>query len=151
MIADQIGNITLYKGLTENLDSAINYIVSTDLSRLPPGRYEIDGDRLLAVVLRVKTRSRENCKWESHQNYIEIPIVLEGRERMVYQPAAGLEPDTPWNAAKDIRLYKDNGVGSIIQMGPGDFSIFFPNDGHMPCLVEGEPLEVKKIIVKAKV
>lgn len=150
LIIDKVVNIANYTGISDHLDKAINYIQATNLSGLAPGRHEIDGDDIFAVVLTVQTRSRQNCKWESHKHYIEIPVVLDGHELMIGQHVADLGNIRAYDADMDNIAYEDNGQGTIINMAPDIFAIFFPNDAHMPCVMVHNPESVKKVIVKVK-
>jgi YhcH/YjgK/YiaL family protein len=58
------------------------------------------------------------------------------------------QPETKaYNSEKDYTLYK--GHVSLIQMKPGMFAIFYPNDLHMPGLSDME-VKVKKLVIKVK-
>lgn len=151
MIIDKLESIANYKGINKNLDKAIDYIQATDLAGLSAGSHEIDGDNVFAVVLTVKTRPRENGRWESHKTFIEIPIVIAGQELMLGQHTADLGNIQAYDVNQDNISYQDNGKGVIINMSPGVFTIFFPTDAHMPCIMASSPENVKKVIIKVKV
>ena len=151
MIIDNVQSIANYKGISSSLDKAISFIQTTDLTKLAPGRHSIEGDDIFAIVLTVKTRTRDNCRWESHKKYIEIPIVIEGNELMIGQHIANLECAQVYDSNTDNLWYEDNGQGTVINMAPDIFVIFFPSDAHMPCIMDKKPENVKKVIVKVKV
>ena len=44
MIIGKIKDLNRYKGLNDNLDKSIDFILNTDLLSLDHGRNEIDGD-----------------------------------------------------------------------------------------------------------
>lgn len=44
MIFDELENLAHYKGIYENLDCAIDYLLTYDLNDCELGRYEIDGE-----------------------------------------------------------------------------------------------------------
>ena len=46
MIFDKIENAAHYMGMNPNLDRALRFLAETDLSTLPEGRTEIDGDKV---------------------------------------------------------------------------------------------------------
>ena len=46
MIVSKIKDLHRYKGLNNNLDTAIDYILKNDLSNLKYGRNEVDNDKL---------------------------------------------------------------------------------------------------------
>ncbi|MDD3155663.1 MAG: YhcH/YjgK/YiaL family protein, partial [Victivallaceae bacterium] len=56
-----------------------------------------------------------------------------------------------YDAKKDCAFYAYNPAGgTILTLTPGVFAVFFPNEGHMPCLAVGSPATVKKVVVKIK-
>lgn len=62
MIYDKLSNITLYKGLSKNLDTAIQFISTHDLNELPLGKTTIDGDRVYINVMETKAQPIEEKK-----------------------------------------------------------------------------------------
>lgn len=49
MIYDMLTNVEKYRGISKNLDTAIDFLVKTDLASLPLGQTEIDGDNVLPM------------------------------------------------------------------------------------------------------
>jgi YhcH/YjgK/YiaL family protein len=78
---------------------------------------------------------------------IDIQIPLDVAETFGYTPLCRL-PETPYNAEKDITKYEGM-AESFIECQPGMFAIFFPQDGHAPCISMAP--EIKKAIFKVKV
>ena len=56
MIFDRLENLNQYTGLFEHLDTAIDYIESHDLSLLPPGRTNIDGENVYVNVFELEPK-----------------------------------------------------------------------------------------------
>ena len=46
MITDALQNLDRYRGLHKNFDTAIDFLKSTDLEKLPDGRTVVDGDHV---------------------------------------------------------------------------------------------------------
>ena len=46
MIIGKLKNISRYKGISKNIDTAIDYILNNDLLALPKGKTIIDGDNV---------------------------------------------------------------------------------------------------------
>ena len=69
-------------------------------------------------------------------------------ETFGYSPLCDL-PAFEYNAEKDITKYGDTKPQTYVTVAPGQFAIFFPQDGHAPCIIEEE--EIKKAIFKVKV
>ena len=76
---------------------------------------------------------------------IDIQIPVTATETMGYTPLCDL-PEFEYNEEKDITKYTGVPAQSYIDVKPGMFAIFFPQDGHAPCISDSD--EFKKIIVK---
>ncbi len=59
MITDNIKNYSLYKNLGEGINKALIFLNENDFSKMPDGRYNIDGDNVFALVNRYKTKRIE--------------------------------------------------------------------------------------------
>ena len=94
-----------------------------------------------------KGRSPEEAVIETHDKMIDIQIPLSGEETFGYTQR-DLLPKAEYNAEKDITKIPDLAADSYITCQPGMMAIFFPHDGHAPCIA-GVP-EIKKAIFKVK-
>ncbi|WP_368182695.1 YhcH/YjgK/YiaL family protein [Anaerotruncus rubiinfantis] len=148
MIYDKLCNVRHYLGLSAEMDQALQFIASNDLNTFAPGSHEI-GNGIYFDVVNDKTKLRDACRWEAHQKYTDIQILLEGTDRMGSQPVCDLEIETAY--VPDIAFYRDNGRGLFVDVRPGYFTVFFPWDAHMPLISQGDPASVKKIIFKVPV
>ena len=76
---------------------------------------------------------------------IQIPLTCE--ETYGYSPLEDL-PDAPYDADKDMTIYEGVKPQEFVTLPTGMMVIFFPQDGHAPCVID-EP-EIKKAIFKVK-
>lgn len=53
MIYDTLNNLPNYLGVSENLDTVIEYIMARDITTLPAGRTRIDGEKAVVTVSTV--------------------------------------------------------------------------------------------------
>ena len=53
MIYDTLNNLPNYLGVSDNLDTVIEYIMARDITTLPAGRTRIDGDKAVVTVSTV--------------------------------------------------------------------------------------------------
>ena len=147
MIIDRLENIEKYASLNPLFAQAIQFLKGNDLNTLPLGKTELMGKDLLVNVNETKPKSKADAKLETHRDFIDIQIPLSGTEIMGYTPTVECQPaDAPYNDAKDITFYQGE-AQSYIEVKPGMFAIFFPQDGHAPGIT---PDGVKKIVVKVK-
>jgi YhcH/YjgK/YiaL family protein len=146
MIADLLNNSDLYAHIDDRLAIAFRYLQTTDFSKLETGRYEVEGKEVYAMVSEYNTKNIEDAKWEAHQKYADVQFVVSGEEKMGYAPLSALEIKETYNSEKDIVILK--GSGDYVTVKPGMFVVFFPQDGHQPCVAVHGNAPVKKVVVK---
>lgn len=151
MIYDKIKNANQYKALSANMKKALEYLETTDFSKLDAGKYPIDGDNVYAMVQCPTTKLKADAKWEGHKNYADIQYVVAGDEIIGVQAADEMIVETPYNETKDILFFAENGKGVDLMMKPGYFTVLFPSDAHMPLVCTDLPTAEKKVVVKFKV
>jgi len=150
MILDQINNAELYYGLGARIEAGLRFLKTADLAHLPPGKNEIRGKELFAMVSEYETKApTPGSKWEAHRRYIDVQYVVEGLEAIGYQCVANMEIVAPYDEASDALFLR--GSGSRLVLGRGNFAIFWPQDAHQPCLSAHGPQAVRKIVVKVLV
>jgi biofilm protein TabA len=148
MIFSSLSQSHRYTALHPLFPRAFDYIRNTDLHALAPGRYNIVGDDLIAIMEQVPGRTREMAKLEAHRRYIDIQLVLQGDEQMGWKPLEDcLNPVSEHSMEKDIRFFHD-AAASWVAVPPDHFCIFFPEDAHAPLVGSGT---IRKVIFKVAV
>ena len=148
MIIDTLDNLAKYAAVNPLFKDVVEFIENEDLDRMEPGKYEIKGKDLFLNITTAKGKASDEAVLETHVRMIDIQIPLDGPETYGYTPLCRL-PDEPYNQEKDITKYPDLMAESFIDCQPGMFAIFFPQDGHAPCISMAP--EIKKAIFKVKV
>ena len=145
MIYDHLNNCALYESMHPLFKKAFDYLKSHDLSSAAPGKIVLDEDKLYINVQEPKGKTMEEARLELHQKYIDIQVILQGKETMGWKAADQCkEFQAPYNVEKDIVFFSDKPT-QYVTLEPGNFAIFFPGDGHAPCI--GDAF-IKKAIVK---
>jgi biofilm protein TabA len=145
MIFDLFTNIRRYVALNRGFTRAIEFIEATDLKSLSAGRYEIDGERVYAMVSKELGRKKEDSQLEAHKKYIDIQLVLSGTDNMGWKPLKNcIKPVSDFDRDEDIGFYYDE-PDIFIPVGQGYFVIFFPSDCHMPLIGDRE---LHKVVIK---
>ena len=145
MIIDKIENLKNYASVNPLFPKVVEFIAQHDLNALEPGKHEIVGKDLFVNIQVAKGRAPEEAVIETHDKMIDIQIPLSGEETFGYTQR-DLLPKAEYNAEKDITKIPDLAADSYITCQPGMMAIFFPQDGHAPCIT-GFP-EIKKAIFK---
>jgi len=148
MILDQIQNAACYRGLHPHIQAGLDYLSAFTTDAFAAGRDDIRGDRVFALRQEYVSKRLEDGKWESHHRHVDIQFIYEGVEQMGYAPVSSLETTRPYDEKSDCVIYQ--GAGQFFRVGPGWFTIFFPEDAHMPGLAIAESATVRKIVVKAR-
>ena len=150
MIVGKLVDLYRYKGISKNIDTAIDYIQNHDLLALPKGKTIVDGDNVYINRDTYVARPMEECFYENHENYIDLQIVLKGKEIFGYTHISNptLEVTTPYNKYKDVTKYKcDGAVLFTLEEG---FALVYTEDVHLAkCKVNDEIVE--KAVVKIKI
>jgi YhcH/YjgK/YiaL family protein len=145
MVLDSLKNSGKYFSLNPYFKKAFEYIAANDLSKSEPGKIILDGDNLYISVMEIEGKKPENAKMEAHKKYIDIQVVLEGVETMGWLSIDNCKEELEsYNEQKDIIFYKDKPTANVV-VNPGEFTIFFPEDGHAPAIGEGH---IKKAVIK---
>jgi len=118
------------------------------------GEFPILCTDVFARIMSYTTRSPSEAILEAHREYVDIQVVLSGKEGLEWYPTETLAAVTDYDALKDAAFYRrpDN-CAVRIKLSPGMFVALFPQDAHMPSLTigAGDPEFVKKIVIKLKV
>ncbi len=147
MIVDLLENSDLYGGMSERILAAFKYLHACDLSELKPGRYDIRGNEIFAMVSDYTTKPREQCRWEAHQRYIDIQYLIHGEELIGVTNPHCLKLTEAYDAQSDVMFYEGEG-GDFIRLCNDKFVLLFPHDAHMPSIATATPSTVKKIVIK---
>lgn len=148
MIIDKLENLKLYASLNPLFPRVLEFLQQHDLNTLEEGKHEIVGKDLFVNIQVAKGKTPEAAVIETHDKMIDIQIPISAPETYGYTQRDQLPKET-YNAEKDITKIPDLAADSYVTCLPGMFAIFFPQDGHAPCIA-GVP-EIKKAIFKVSV
>ena len=147
MIIDTLDNLEKYAALNPLFPKVVEFLKANDLSKMADGKYEIEGKDLFVNITTTKGKTPDEAFIETHNKMIDIQIPITAAETYGYTQRE-LLPDVEYNAEKNITKIPDLAADSYVTCQPGMMAIFFPQDGHAPCIA-GVP-EFKKAIFKVK-
>lgn len=147
MIIDTLDNLEKYAALNPLFPKVVEFLKANDLSKMADGKYEIEGKDLFVNITTTKGKTPDEAFIETHNKMIDIQIPITAAETYGYTQRE-LLPDVEYNTEKDITKIPDLAADSYVTCQPGMMAIFFPQDGHAPCIA-GVP-EFKKAIFKVK-
>ena len=147
MIIDTLDNLAKYVGLNPLSKEVVAFIENNNLAAMEPGKHPIKDGDLFVNIQVAKGKAPDEAVLETHRRMIDIQIPISGPETFGYTPLCRL-PELEYNDEKDITKYPDLMAESFVDCQPGMFAIFFPQDGHAPCITMMP--EIKKAIFKVK-
>ena len=103
MIYDTLNNLPNYLGVSDNLDTVIEYIMARDITTLPAGRTRIDGEKAVVTVSTVTPQSSDRALVQRHDAHIVLETDLEGSE-LIEVSLAELTPTKPTDEAADTTV-----------------------------------------------
>ena len=147
MIIDTLDNLVKYEAINPLFKDVVDFLRNNDLATMEAGKYPIKDKDLFVNITTAKGKTPDAAVLETHRRMIDIQIPIDGPETYGYTPLCNL-PEADYNDEKDITKYGDLMAESFIDCQPGMFAIFFPQDGHAPCI--SMMPEIKKAIFKVK-
>lgn len=145
MILDRIENLSRYAALNSRFLLVEEFLKCNHLDTLKPGRHEIVGDEVFVNIVDLQAKSREEACLETHNEMIDVQVVIAGEEEHGYTSRSQL-PEVGYDVQNDISFYPGT-AKQYFTLSPNDFVIYFPEDGHAPAISKGD---VRKAIFKVK-
>ena len=138
------------RGIHPGVMRGLELLRDTDFSKLPDGRYEVDGERLF-YSLQSYTNKPANDTPEAHRRYIDIQFLISGREWMDVAPLEDMTEVVESRPEGDIWLHRGPASGRMLLAGDR-FAVLWPGDAHAPGIaVNGQPEPCRKCVVKVLV
>lgn len=148
MIIDKIENTKLY---TQIPDYVCEFL-KTLSKDTPCGRYNLS-DTDYVNIEEYPTKTISDAKFETHDKYIDIQLLLSGKERIYLDSRDGLKEANPYNSEKDITFYTDDiNFSDYVTLDGTNFVMIYPHEAHAPQVSNDNiPHNVKKVVFKLKI
>jgi biofilm protein TabA len=148
MIVDQLSQQQQYP-YGDAWNTAFAFLQTLDADT-EDGRHSLQGEDIYAMIESYETKSPESARPEAHRRYVDIQMLLSGTECIKWWPTRDLTVVQPFVPENDIAFYDQPKASGIpVELAPGRFAVFFPEDAHMPGLqTVGTPTPVKKVVIK---
>ncbi|WP_455996648.1 YhcH/YjgK/YiaL family protein [Phocaeicola barnesiae] len=147
MIISNLQNSGRVESLHPLFKKLFDYVKTHDLLHTPCGRIELEGNNLFINNVNPTCVTADKQVLELHREYIDVHILLEGKETIGWKAIEDLTQEKqPYQAEGDCALYTDKPT-TYVNLLPGQFAIVFPEDPHAPVIGEGK---IRKLIGKVK-
>ena len=149
MIIDDLEQAHKYYSVHPRFQKAFEYLLHTDLDKVTPNKYSIEGDDIFAIVVNdpAVPMLESTSQFECHNTYIDIQYVFGGEETIGWKSRSScVDPRDVYDAQKDVLFYED-APDFFFKLHPGQFGIYFPEDVHAPMIGHGN---IRKVVIKVK-
>ncbi len=148
MIISKLKNSGRIEPLHPLFKKLFDYVKQHDLLNEELGRVTIEGDELFINNVNPACVPAEGQMLEVHRDYIDVHILLSGKERIGWKPVEDLQYLVKaYDKEGDCALYSDKPT-TFADIHPGEFVVVFPEDPHAPVIGEGK---LRKLIAKVRV
>ena len=146
MIFGNINHEKTYSNLDKDLLTCFEYAKNNELVSFEKGSYEIDGKDIFVNIVEYDTCEKEDRFWEAHKNYLDLHLMLDGKEQIDVNFIGNMEQKD--FVEKDDFLPLEGDKNGHVILEKGDFLICYPNDGHRTAVKIEKPEKIKKAIFK---
>ncbi|WP_027631875.1 YhcH/YjgK/YiaL family protein [Clostridium hydrogeniformans] len=146
MIFGNKNNIKEFNYLEENIKKCFEYANNNDLINYDKGSYEIEGKDIFLNIVEYETVTPEERFWEAHRNYLDLHLMLNGKEQIDINFINNMEQKD--FVEKDDFLPLEGEKNSNVILNQGDFLICYPSDAHRTAILVDKPCKIKKAIFK---
>ena len=149
MIVTTIDKLTKYSEILYAQD-IVDFLADFRKGEMAPGRYDIHGDDLFAAVSRYDTEPDGDRVFENHKKYIDLQIVLDGKEEIQWADTKTLTMvSEEFSKGGDIAFYKGDAMGYTL-LGGEQCVILFEEDAHKPNVLHEKSENVLKVVFKIR-
>ena len=147
MILSELQNKNRYINLHPLFGNAFTFLEKENLSQVPEGKLEIDGDDLFAIISKPGTSTEEIPKLEAHKKYIDIHFIIAGTELFGWKNLNdSKQVEGKFDFEKDYVLYNDQDFTSLL-LKKNNFVVVYPEDAHSPGI---KTEQLHKVVLKIK-
>lgn len=148
MIVDKIENLKLYKEIPS---SVVQFISQLNIDNIELGKYILSDD-IYVNIEEYETKAIGDAKFESHDKYIDIQLLLFGTESIYYTSREDLSILNSYDTTRDITFYADNVEKYLgITLDGSNFMMIFPHEAHAPQVsINNSSQKVLKVVAKIK-
>ena len=126
-----------------------DFIKNNDLKQIPLGITHLSDD-VYFNMQEYTSRDLGEMILETHRKYIDLQYVISGRELIGSGCLADAKNVTAYDDATDFAGHKMP-IFPFYIADPDYFFVFFPDQPHLPGVLAGVAMPIRKVVFKVKV
>lgn len=149
MIYGNLRELEKYSYLEENVYKCLELAKNNNLHSVDNGVYYIDDKKVYYNIIEFDVVDREEKVIEAHKRYIDIHLILRGKEKIEVGFTPELEVES-YSEDTDFMVVNGELTGEVV-LRENDFLVCYPEDAHMPGIIVDKKENVKKAVFKIMV
>lgn len=138
------------KEIEQRVEEAITYIKQLKIEEIEIGKKIVVNENFFFNIQSYETKEKENCKLESHKKYIDIQMMISGKEKMELADVARLTIKEEYNEDADVMYWNTPERISTVILSEGDYIVLYPENAHRGAVKVEKAEQVVKIVGKVK-
>ena len=139
-----------YTTINDRVKDAVRYIKELDIELTEPGEKVEVNENFFYTVQSYHTKQESECKLESHRKYIDIQMIVAGKERLDFADISRLSLQDEYDEEKDIMIWKPPIRMSNVCLSEGEYIVLYPETAHRGAVSINKDEQVVKIVGKVK-
>jgi len=131
-----------------NIQKAHDFLKKNDLSSLPFGRSNEEGDSFYCQKLEYDTEQIDNFNFDIHEKRLDLHYIVEGDERIDVSLDDSLVKYGEYNEDRDLQFVNQPNNFKSITLHAGDFILIGMHEPHRTNGIVKHPTHVHKIVLK---
>ncbi len=137
--------------IEEHIKWAVKYLQSLTIKEKDLNKRISVNENFFYFVQAYNTKPDTECKLKSHRNYIDIQMMVSGRERIDLADISRLTVKKQYDEKNDIMFWNIPQKMTQIAFGANDYIILYPEIAYRNCIYLNKSEKVLKIIGKIKI
>lgn len=133
------------------VDEAVDYLKGLSVTEEDAGQTIVVNDDFYYMIQGYETKPVTKCRLESHRKYVDIQLMISGKEAMDLVDISRLSIEEHYNAETDMAFWKAPKQMSRISLTDGDCIVLYPEMAHRGAQDLDGQHHVLKIVGKVRV
>lgn len=134
--------------IERRVKDAAEYLKHLNITEADSGSKVVVNEKFFYSIQSYETKSEEECNLESHRNYIDIQIIVEGSEAMDIVDISKLIAKETYNEKQDVIFWNIPHLMCRTTLRAGDCIVLYPENAHRGAVSITKKEKVLKIIGK---
>ena len=120
--------------------AVFNFLTAKPLDELAriSGKVDLLGDDAFLNFSKNVLKMRGEAKLEAHDKYIDLQLVLNGREKIGVRARGECRDIIDDRLAQNDVVFFGEEFDEVVEVGAGQYVVLYPDCAHAPCVGEGE-------------